>query len=80
LSDTSKKLKQELLTKAQTHYGIYHDAGIILDKYSTTELFEFVRDEGEMEISLRAWLEKTIVRLLMNWEKEASDDEVKEDR
>jgi hypothetical protein len=80
LSDTSKKLKQELLTKAQTHYGIYHDAGIILDKYSTTELFELVRDEGEMEISLRAWLEKTIIRLLMNWEKEANYEEVQEDR
>lgn len=73
MSVLTRQMKERLLNREKTHYGIYHDAEIVLDEYSTTELFNFIRHEGEMEVSLRAWLEKTIIRLLMNWEKEAGE-------
>lgn len=74
MSILTRHMKERLLNREKTHYGIYHDVETVLDEYSTTVLFNFIRDEGEMEVSLRAWLVKTIISMLMNWEKEAEDE------
>ena len=71
MTSNEKRIKHQLLNRKKTHYGIYHDAEAVLDIYSTTDLFCVVRDLGNMEVSLRAWLVKTIISMLMNWEKEA---------
>ena len=73
MTSNEKLIKHQLLNRKRTHYGIYHDAEVVLDCYSTTELYCFIKNEGNMDVSLRAWLVKTIISMLMNWEKEAEE-------
>lgn len=44
-----------------THYGYYHDIGIILEKFTFQELIDYyVKEFGEMH--LRDYLEKQIIQ------------------
>ncbi len=52
---------QELLQREKTHYGDYHDIGVILDDYSTEEIFKFAFENFNMKIALRYYLEQQVI-------------------
>lgn len=54
-------LTDTLVNREKSHHGIYSDIGHILDKYSTDELFRYVKDNLSMDTALRYYLEQNIV-------------------
>lgn len=63
MKDIQKAIKERKIT----HYGIYHDIGIVLDKFSTEELAEFYMKENES--NLRYFLEQQITAKEINKER-----------
>ncbi|NLD49118.1 MAG: hypothetical protein GX660_18315 [Clostridiaceae bacterium] len=63
---------KRLLDRSKTYHGKYHDIGIILDDYSTQELFKFVFDNLNMKTALRYFLEQQITAHIMSIERSLS--------
>ena len=53
--------KELILNRKNTYHGIYHDVGTILDNFTTETLFKFVKDNLNMNVCLRAYLENQII-------------------
>lgn len=60
----------ELSERERTYRGIYHDIGTVLDGYSIEQLFEFVKSNLNMDVSLRYYLEQQIIAYVSSCERE----------
>lgn len=55
-----KSIHHAIKNREKTHYGIYHDIGVVLDVFSTIELFKYyIAIIGET--SIRSYLEEGII-------------------
>ena len=55
-----KSISEEINNRDKTYYGIYHDVGVVLDNFSTFELFKYyISVTGET--SIRSYLEEGII-------------------
>lgn len=55
-----KSIHHAIKNRENTHYGIYHDIGVVLDSFSTFELFKYyISITGET--SIRSYLEEGII-------------------
>lgn len=52
-------IQQKLSNIKRTYYGFYYDIGIVLDQFSTEELFKYYLQNNES--SLRYYLEEQII-------------------
>ena len=54
------ELKAAIENRTETHYGIYHDVGQVLNDFTTLELVEYFTDVLNSEGTLRYFLEQQI--------------------
>lgn len=59
LEEKMKDIQEAINNRVKTHHGIYHDIGIILEKYTTQELVGFYMQNNEH--SLRNYVEEQII-------------------
>lgn len=52
-------IQQEINNMQITHYGYFHDIGIVLEKFSTEELIKYYLQNNES--SLRNYIEEQII-------------------
>lgn len=64
MCNVGKKIKQ----RKSTHYGLYHDIGIILEKISTQDLIQYFIEEFGENV-LRNFIEEQIIANEINKER-----------
>lgn len=65
---TTHPIEKALNTRIKTHYGIYSDVGIVLDKFTTEELAEYYLEKFG-DGGLRYFLEEQIIANEINKER-----------
>lgn len=55
------KVNKAIRCRKQTHYGIYSDIGIVLDKFTTAELVDYYTNTLKNESDLRYYIEQQII-------------------
>ena len=63
-----KSIHHAIKNRETTHYGIYHDAGVALENFSTLELLQYyISIIGE--ISIRSYIEEAIIAAVISKER-----------